>query len=102
MSIGDWTANRWVTCFSDVAEKILNRTSQEVGEALEHSKEAGDAILTAINFKSFIFKLRSKNEFYGDTSRNKITVQSASPVNYKEYNQHLIKKIQELTGVGKH
>lgn len=101
MSIGDWTSNRWVTAFADTAEKILGRSSQEVGEALDNNKEEGDAMLTAINFKSFVFKLRSKAEFYGDTSRNKITVQSAGPVNYKEYNDYLIKNLQQLTGIGK-
>lgn len=99
MSIGDWTANRWVTCFAEVAEKILNKTSAEVGEAFEHSKEEGEAVLNSINFKSFLFKLRTKNEVFGDQARNKINVQSAGPINHKEYNQYLIKNIQQLTGV---
>lgn len=101
MSIGDWTSNRWVTCFADVAEGILNKSSQEIGEAFDRSKEEGEAILSAIHFKSFVFKLRTKVEYYGDSARNKVIVQSATAVNYKDYNDYLIKNIQRLTGIGK-
>lgn len=101
MSIGDWTSNRWVTCFSDVAEQLLGKTSQEIGETLERDKDEGDAIFSAIHFKSFVFKLRTKVEYFGDSARNKINVQSAGPINYKEYNDYLIKNIQRLTGIGK-
>lgn len=65
-------------------------------------KDAGDAMLASAHFKAFQFKLRTKVEHYGDTPRNKVTVQSVAPINYKDYNEYLIKNIQKLTGVGKH
>lgn len=68
----------------------------------EANKEAGEAFFVSQHFKNFIFKLRTKVEFYGDSQRNKITVQSVNPINYKEYNEHLVKNIQRLTGIGKH
>lgn len=102
MSIADWTSNRWATCFADVAEMIVGKTSQEVGEIYENNQAEGEALFGAVHFKQFVFKLRTKVEFYGDTSRNKITVQSASTTNHKEYNEHLIQNLQKLTGIGKH
>lgn len=63
MLIGDWTGNRWCTVFSDVAEQLLGKTSQEVGEALEC--ESADEIFAAINFRSLLFKFRTKIEIYG-------------------------------------
>ena len=69
-----------------------------------------------------MFKLRSKVETYGvsvrdnillklikinkcfskktfqDMTKNKLTVQAATPINYKEYNQYLINNYKELTG----
>lgn len=81
---------------------IIGKSSEEVGELCENNKEAGDQFFASNHFKSFIFKLRSKVEFYGDSQRNKITVQNVSPIVFKEYNEHLIKNIQRLTGVGKH
>lgn len=101
MSIADWTSNRWVTCFSDISENMLGKTSQEIGEALERSPECADELFSVANFKSFIFKLRTKMEMYGDMQRSKITVMSATPINYKEYNKYMISALQQLTGIGK-
>uniref|UniRef100_A0A1I8QBZ9 Replication protein A subunit n=1 Tax=Stomoxys calcitrans TaxID=35570 RepID=A0A1I8QBZ9_STOCA len=101
MSIGDWTSNRWVTCFSDIGEQLLGRSAQEIGEAMDNNPTEAEEIFNSINFHSFIFKLRSKVETYGDMSRSKLTVQAATPVNYKEYNKYLINNLKELTGINK-
>ncbi|XP_061402182.1 replication protein A 70 kDa DNA-binding subunit-like [Musca vetustissima] len=101
MSIGDWTSNRWVTCFSDMGEQLLGRSAQEIGEALENNPTEAEEIFTSINFHSYVFKLRAKVETYGDMSRSKLTVQSASPINYKEYNKYLIDSLKEMTGINK-
>ncbi|KAI8045324.1 replication protein A 70 kDa DNA-binding subunit [Drosophila gunungcola] len=100
MSIGDWTSNRWVSSFNEVGEQLLGHSSQEVGEALENDPAKAEQIFSALNFTSHIFKLRCKNEVYGDMTRNKLTVQSVAPINHKEYNKHLLKELQELTGIG--
>lgn len=132
MNISDWTSNRWATVFADEAEKILGeycvqrmgengkeregkqsklmkfiwftigKTSDEIGTMSENDPEGLSAFLQTQHFKSFMFKLRSKVETYGDSQRNKISVQKVEPINYKEYNDYLIKNIQRLTGVGKH
>lgn len=102
MSIADWTSNRWATCFADVAEKIIGKTSQEIGETLENNQTEGEAMFSSNHFKQFVFKMRTKVEFYGDSARNKITIQSAAPINHKEYNEYLVQNIQKLTGVGRH
>ncbi|XP_001358758.3 replication protein A 70 kDa DNA-binding subunit [Drosophila pseudoobscura] len=100
MSVGDWTSNRWVTCFNETGEQLLKHTSQEIGEALENDPTKAEEIFSALNFTSHIFKLRCKNEVYGDMTRNKLTVQSVGPLNHKEYNRHLLKELKELTGIG--
>lgn len=102
MSIADWTSNRWVTAFADQAEMILGKSSQEVGDLLEMDKEEGEALLASAHFKSFLFKLRTKVEFFSDSPRNRINVQSVAPLNFKDYNEYLVKNIQRLTGIAKH
>lgn len=102
MLIGDWTSNRWITVFSDLAEQLLGKSSQDVGDALEFNKDEGEQIFSAISFKNYVFKLRTKVEFYGDSARNKTTAVTAAPLNHKEYNAYLIKNIQDMTGIGKH
>lgn len=69
---------------------------------VDNDPEGLNAFLQLQHFKTFQFKLRTKVETYGDSPRNKITVQSASPLNHKDYNDYLIKNIQRLTGIGKH
>jgi replication factor A1 len=65
MLIGDWTSNRWVTMFTELAEQLLGKSSQDIGETLENNKDKGDAIFAAINFKEYIFKVRAKVEAFG-------------------------------------
>lgn len=101
MLVGDWTSNRWVTAFSDVAELLLGKTSQEIGELLEHDKEAADSIFNDISFQQKTFKLRTKVETYQDVPKNKMTVLAISEPNYKEYNKYLLGNIQRLTGIHK-
>lgn len=69
---------------------------------IDESPDESNAFFQSMMFTSFIFKLRTKVEFYGDTSRNKVTAQSVGPVNHKDYNDHLVKSIERLTGIGKH
>uniref|UniRef100_A0A1B0CNK6 Replication protein A subunit n=1 Tax=Lutzomyia longipalpis TaxID=7200 RepID=A0A1B0CNK6_LUTLO len=99
MSIGDWTSNRWVTCFDEVAEQIIGKSAQEMGELLSTTPDEGEAALHDIHFSTYIFKLRIKMEHFGDNSRNKISVVTATPVNYNEYNEYLIKNLSNLTGI---
>lgn len=68
---------------------------------LENDGNGADNILESVNFKCFLFKMRTKVETFGDTSRNKYTVVSASPVSHKEYNAYLTKQLQEMTGIEK-
>uniref|UniRef100_A0A1A9W3T9 Replication protein A subunit n=1 Tax=Glossina brevipalpis TaxID=37001 RepID=A0A1A9W3T9_9MUSC len=66
MNIGDWTSNRWVTVFSDLAEQLLGRSAQEIGEIIENNPIEAEEIFASINFHSYIFKLRSKVETFGN------------------------------------
>lgn len=126
MSIGDWTSNRWATVFAEDAERmigkfekkcdflerireftldfieLIGKTSDEIGQMLETDQDGLNLYLQSQHFKQYVFKLRSKVETWGDSQRNKISVQSAAPINYKEYNDYLIKNISRLTGIGKH
>lgn len=101
MLVSDWSSNRWVTAFADLAEQLLGKTSQEVGDALSYNKETAELIFSEIYYNNFVFKLRTKLEYYSDAPRNKTTAISITTLNHKEFNGYLIKNIQELTGIGK-
>lgn len=99
MSIADWSSNHWVTCFNELGEQLLQKTSQEIGQMLENEADPS-TIFNTILFNSYIFKLRTKQETFGDTQRQRMTVMSATEVDHDEYNNYLIKQLQELTGIG--
>lgn len=101
MIVSDWCANKWVTCFSDLGEQLLGTSAEVIGEALEHDKEKGERIMSKIAFQQFVFKMRIKKEYYGDMLRPKTTVMAATPINYKERNQYLIKNLERMTGITK-
>ncbi|XP_055532718.1 replication protein A 70 kDa DNA-binding subunit [Wyeomyia smithii] len=101
MLVGDWTSNRWVTVFTELGEQLLKKTSQEIGQAMEYIKEEAEQIFSAIAFNNYIFKLRTKVEYFADAPRNKVTAVEIKPLIHKDYNAHLIKNIQEMTGIGK-
>lgn len=101
LNLADWTGHQWATAFNDEAEKILGITADELGELQENDNDAylekfGDA-----SFKSFIFTLRVKVEIFNDENRLKATCVTVSPVDYKEYNDYLIKEIKKMAGIEK-
>lgn len=63
--VGDWTSNRWVTLFADVAEQILGKNGDEVAQLLEDDSENSEAYFNERQFRPMCFKLRTKIETYG-------------------------------------
>nr|CAD7595511.1 unnamed protein product [Timema genevievae] len=112
MCLGDWTSNQWVTCFQEVAEEILGVTAQEVGTAENTDQNMYNSFFKNATFKSFIFKLRAKMEFYNvsswcvcvcvwfqDERRLKVTIAQVKPINFKEYNNTLMDNIKKLSDI---
>lgn len=102
-SISDWTSNRWITCFNDLVETMVGRTASEVDAEIQAAggQEGENEAFSKLFFQSYIFKLRCKDDTFGDTQRKKFTAVAATPINYKEYNKHLIGDLSRLTGIGK-
>ncbi|XP_060826818.1 replication protein A 70 kDa DNA-binding subunit isoform X2 [Bombus pascuorum] len=99
LSLADWTDNMWVTAFNDETEKILGITAQELGELKENDNDAYLEKLGDVTFKSFIFKIRTKMETFGDENRLRSTCIDVSPIDCKAYSEDLITKLKELTGI---
>lgn len=95
-NIADWSGNIWLTLFSSEAEKVLGMSSQAVGEAIERDPQALAEIADKAHLKEFLFKCRTKMEYFNDENRLRIVALKVEPVNYKEYNSYLISQINEL------
>jgi len=98
LNMGDSSDNIWASCFQETAEKILNTTSQELGQALEQDEERYNSIFTEVTFKTFNFRMRAKSETYNDETRVKHTIISAEEINWPAYCTKLLSEIQSLGG----
>ncbi|KAL5572397.1 hypothetical protein UlMin_021994 [Ulmus minor] len=90
--IQDHTGLTWVTAFQESGEEILGCSAKEL-YLLKYEEEDdakfGDMIRTRI-FNQFLFRLKIKEEIYGDEQRVKITVVKADKINYSLESRHLL------------
>nr|XP_033324078.1 replication protein A 70 kDa DNA-binding subunit [Megalopta genalis] len=101
INLADWTDHQWITAFSDEAEKILNGTAQELGELYENDNSTFLEKIGDATFKTFVFKLKAKLEVFSDEQRMKVTCLDVTPIDYVQYNSHLITQLNELLGIEK-
>jgi len=99
MNVGDWSGNQWISMFSDEAEKVVGMTAQDAGELMENDPNGFTEAMEKVHFKEFILKCRAKMESYNDEQRLKTVAVRVDPVNYEDYNAHLIKSIKSVTNV---
>jgi len=97
VNIADFTDHQWVTCFQETAETLLGKSAEEMGNMKESDPTQYQKCFEESTFKWFVFKLRVKMEMYNDENRLKTNVVDVREMNYKEYNEKLIKDIKELS-----
>lgn len=96
ISLADFTENQWVTCFQEAAEAILGVTAQELGSLKETDEDKFNEVLAEANFKSYIFKLRTKLETYNEESRLKTIVVTATLVDPVSYTKKILSDMKQM------
>ncbi|WRX33363.1 K Homology domain [Theobroma cacao] len=84
VQIQDHTGLTWVTAFQESGEEILGCSAKELYSLkyeLQDDTRFGEIICSRL-FNQYVFKLKIKEELYGDEQRVKITVVKAEKVNY--------------------
>merc|ERR1712071_57643 len=92
IKLTDTVDELWASAFHDEVQSLLSCTAEDFVNAEQNS--ATDEIFNKALFKEFIFRMRVKEEFYQDTPRKRFTIVKCSPVNYEEYNAHLLTQLQ--------
>lgn len=67
---GDWTSNRWVTLFADVAEKVLQKNGDEIADLENGDKAAAENYFNDLQFRPMQMKIRTKIETYAVSLNN--------------------------------
>jgi len=98
LNMADCSDNVWASCFQENAEKILDTTSQELGDAFERDEVKYNGTFSAATFKTFNFRMRAKADTYNDETRIKHTIVSAEEVNHTNHCASMIKEL-EAAGV---
>lgn len=89
----------WVTAFQESGEEILGCSAKELYmlKYEEHDDARFEEIIRHSLFQQYVFKLKIKEEIYGDEQRVKITVIKAEKVNPSTESRYLLNLISKLS-----
>ncbi|KAI3410646.1 Replication protein A subunit, partial [Psidium guajava] len=90
VQIQDHTGLTWVTAFQETGEEILGFSAKELFMLKKQDDERFAETVRSKLFYQFLFRLKIKEETYGDEQRVKITVVKADKVNYSLESQHML------------
>ncbi|KAI4379969.1 hypothetical protein MLD38_006205 [Melastoma candidum] len=80
--IQDHTGVTWVTAFQEAGEEILRIPAKELYEFKENDDDRFAVSISAGLFTKFLFRLKVKEETYGEEQRVKVTVVKAEKLEY--------------------
>lgn len=94
----DCTDSQLVMAFGDQAEIMLGISAQELGQLKDRDEEAFLDRIDQSRLKTFAFTVGVKENIYNNQSKLTHTVINVQFLNFKSYNEHLLKRIKDLTG----
>ncbi|CAK7352488.1 unnamed protein product [Dovyalis caffra] len=98
VQIQDHTGLTWVTAFQESGEEILGCPAKELyllKYELRDDTRFADIIRSRL-FCQYLFRLKIKEEMYGDEQRVKITVIKADKVNYSSESRYMLDLISKV------
>ncbi|KAL0015039.1 hypothetical protein SO802_002108 [Lithocarpus litseifolius] len=97
--IQDHTGLTWVTAFQESGEEILGCSAKEL-YSLKYEEQDDDkfgGIIRSRLFNQYLFRLKIKEEMYGDEQRVKITIVKADNVNRSSESRYMLDLISKFT-----
>ncbi|GMP67010.1 hypothetical protein CsSME_00027141 [Camellia sinensis var. sinensis] len=96
--VQDHTGLTWVTSFQESGEEIVGCLAKELYflKYEEQDDVRFAEIIRGSLFREYLFRLKIKEEIYGDEQRVKITVVKADKVNYSAESRHLLDLILRI------
>lgn len=82
ISVNDHTGQIWLNCFDDVGRQIIGRSADDIAQIKEENQQAALNIFHEANCKSYIFRVRAKQDSYNGAVRVRYQVLSVSPINW--------------------
>lgn len=82
ISVNDHTGQIWLSCFDDVGRQIIGKSADDIVQLKEENEQAALNIFHEANCKSYIFRVRAKQDSYNGAVRVRYQVMSVSPINW--------------------
>ncbi|KAG4381560.1 hypothetical protein GLYMA_15G174100v4 [Glycine max] len=98
VQILDGTGLAWVTAFQEAGEEIMDYSAKDL-YFLKHEEQDDEKfgeIIKSRLFNQFMFRLKIKEELYGDEQKVKITVVKADKVNYSSESRYMLDTISKF------
>ncbi|WOK91949.1 replication protein A 70 kDa DNA-binding subunit A-like isoform X1 [Canna indica] len=99
LQIQDHTGGTWVTAFQESGEEIVGFSAKELYQIkyLDHNDSRFGDVVRQCLFEQYLFRLKIKEEHYGEEQQVKITVVKADKVNPSRESKYLLDLIQKLS-----
>ncbi|XP_019059679.1 PREDICTED: replication protein A 70 kDa DNA-binding subunit A isoform X2 [Tarenaya hassleriana] len=98
VQIQDHTGLTWVTAFQEAGEEIMGCPAKQLYNLKYELQDDTNfsEIVRGRLFREYLFRLKIKEEMYGDEQRVKITVVKVDEVNYSSESKHLLESLSRL------
>ncbi|ETS74901.1 hypothetical protein PFICI_13385 [Pestalotiopsis fici W106-1] len=82
INVNDHTGQLWLSCFDDTGRQIMDMSADHAMNLRETDEASLTAAFDRANCTKFTFRVRAKMDTYGEVSRVRYQVMSASPIDY--------------------
>jgi len=96
LDVLDHTGNQWLTCFNEVAEKLIGHKAQELQDIRVRDENEFNRIINDVNFRQYDFRIRAKIDQYNDETRLRCNILNFKPINFEEQIKNNITSIDNL------
>ncbi|KAI0495982.1 hypothetical protein KFK09_022289 [Dendrobium nobile] len=97
--VQDHTGVTWVTAFQDSGEDMLHCSAKELFMFKQHDDAKFAEIIRSFLFVQFLFRIKIKEEHYGDEQRLKITIVNAEKVDPSTESRYLLDEISKFNHI---
>ncbi|KAI8320558.1 replication factor-a protein [Martensiomyces pterosporus] len=82
INVSDETGQNWLQCFNDIGEQLLGCSANDMVNWQQNNEALFNKKLEEATFKQQKFRCRAKSETFNDTTRVRISVMAAYPIDF--------------------
>lgn len=97
--ISDPTGQTWVNVFNDVGELVLGKSALDMAELKQINPSGYQNILKDAQFKTYIFRVKAKQEIYQGEAKSRVSAFSAQVLNYSKESKMIIDALSQTATV---